>query len=423
MLRGAPWRKPLARSALGLSFARGVSGLLILVASIAVGRAAGTTSLGVYGLAVTVGLYAATVADAGVSQWALPAFGRSARERWPDLWADVVRFQLRSAGPFALVYVAGVAVFLHGQIRWALLATGAWWLLIRFNGVARSVFTVAERVQAEASATIVESVVSLVLIVGLMLVRPSATLAMLGLAAGAAVGVVVRARGLRRLGVAGGHASMSAHGLLRAAIPFAGYTTLTTLYLRVDVVLLSLLAGAHELGLYQPPVRILTALIILPDALASILLSRASRSPDAAEVRRRQEQVLALGIPIGIVVVALSAVAGGRFLALLYGTEFRHTGLALTLLVATVPVTMVAALNGNSLTARGRQGVRLLCLSLAACVAVGVGIPAILAWGYNGAAAVTLLNELVLSSAYAIGLAATVGPRAIVLPRFRYHSV
>ena len=114
---------------------------------------------------------------------------------------------------------------------------------------------------------------------------------------------------------------MSARGLLRAAIPFAGYTTLTTLYLRVDVVLLSLLAGAHELGLYQPPVRILTALIILPDALASILLSRASRSPDAAEVRRRQEQVLALGIPIGIVLVALSAVAGGRFLALLYGSE------------------------------------------------------------------------------------------------------
>jgi O-antigen/teichoic acid export membrane protein len=415
----AAWRTPLARSALGLTFARAVNGMLVLAGSVAVGRAAGTTSLGVYGLAVTVALYAATIADAGVSQWALPAFARAPRERWPSLWRDVVRFELRSAPLFALPYLAGVALLLRGEMRWALLAAGAYWLMIRFNGLARSLFTVAERVGAETAATTLESVLALALTIVLMAVHPDAALAVLALAAGAAVGLLVRLRGLRRLGLAGGHGTRRARDIAREARPFGGYTILTTLYLRIDVILLSLLVGAHELGLYQPPVRILTALVILPDAIASILLGRASRAPGEAGVRRRQEQVLAIGVPLGLALVVLSAVAGAPLLALLYGDEFRETRLALTLLVATVPVTMLASLNGNGLTAHGRQGVRLACLAIAACVAVTAGIPAILAWGYNGAAAVTLLNELVLAAAYAIGLAATVGRGAIVLPRLR----
>jgi hypothetical protein len=41
-------------------------------------------------------------------------------------------------------------------------------------------------------------------------------------------------------------------------------------------------------------------------------------------------------------------------------------------------------------------------------------------WGYNGAAGVSVVNELVLAAAYAVALLVTVGRHALVLPRPRF---
>lgn len=405
----------MLRSAFGLAFSRVVSGTLLVLATVLVARASGASALGVFGLALIAGVYAATIADAGVPTWLLPQLGRTPRSEWPGLWADVVRFQVRSALPVALAYAFLVGICVPDGERLALLAVAPWWLLLRFNGAARSVFTVAEQVGAEAAGTVAEACASLAAIGLLLLVSGSPAIAVLGLTAGAAVGAAVRARGLRRLGVAGGRAGRSAVDLAREALPFAGFTIFTTLYLRVDVVLLSLLATQRELGLYQPPVRFATALIILPDALASILLGRAARSPEGSDVKRHQERLLAVGVPIGLALVALCAGAGRPVLGALYGAEFREAWLALTLLAATVPVALVAAVNGNALTARGRQRDRVVCLAAASVVAVAAGVPAIALWGFNGAAAVSLLNELVLAGGYALAL----GRGSLVLPRLR----
>src|SRR5204863_84324 len=78
--------------------------------------------------------------------------------------------ELRTALPFASLYCVCVALLTHGEVRSALLAVAPWWLLLRVNGAARSVFTVAERVGAEAAATVVEASVSLAAI-SLVLVR------------------------------------------------------------------------------------------------------------------------------------------------------------------------------------------------------------------------------------------------------------
>jgi O-antigen/teichoic acid export membrane protein len=410
-------RAPLVRSTLGLSVSRGLSGLLLVVASVVVARSAGVAALGVFGLAMTVAVYASQVADAGVSAWLLPELGRAPRERWGSVWADVVRFELRTTVPLAAVYAAAVALLTRGEIRWTLLAVTPWWLLLRVNGAARSVFTVAERVGAEAAATVAEAALSLVAIALLLTRSDSPALAALGLAVGAAVGLAVRLRGLRALGLRG--EGTARRGIVRAALPFAGFTILTTLYLRIDVVLLSLLASARDLGLYQPPVRFAVAAMIVPDAVATVLLGRAARAPEGEDVKRRQEQLLAIGVPIGLAVVALCAVAGKPVLGALYGGEFRQAWLALTLLAATVPVSLVASVNGNGLTARGLQRRRVACLAVASVVAVAAGVPAIALWGYNGAAGVSLLNELVLAGAYAVALTAAAGRRAVILPRPR----
>jgi O-antigen/teichoic acid export membrane protein len=408
----------LLRSTLGLSFARGVSGLLLVAATVVLARGAGKEELGLFGLALVVGMYASVVADTGVSQYLVPGLARRRRDEWPDAWADVMRFQRLSAVPYAVVYAVLVSLLTHGEMRWTLLAALPWWLLIRLNGTMRSVFVAAGSVTAEATATVAESAVTLAVLAVVVAAHPSAPLAVLALSAGAVVGLAIRHAGLRSLGLSGGRAHSPVRSLVREALPFNAFTVLTNLYLRIDVILLSILASERALALYQPPIRFAVALMIVPDALASLLLGRSARAPGDRGLHARQEQLLALGFPLGLALVVGAALFGKPLLGALYGADFRHAAAALTLMTATVPLALLSTMNGNALTARGRQRTRLVCLGVAAVVAVACGIPAIDRWSYTGAAAVSLLNEVTLAAGYALALWLTVGRDGILLPRF-----
>ena len=407
---------PVLGTSVGLTVSRGVSGVLITLSSVLVARAAGAATLGIYGLALTVGLYASTLADLGVSQYLLPTLGRAPRREWPTVWANAVRLASLTSAPFAALYAITVIALTDGSRRTALLAAGAWWLLVRASGYARPFFIAAGRASIEAAATVTEAILGLAATAALLLVSHSAGVAVTGLAAGAAVGYVLRLRGLRLIAVNGGSADSTARALAGRALPFAVVAVLTVVYLRIDVVLLSWLRDADELGLYQPPVRLVTALLILPDALAAVLLVRSAGSPGGTKAD--QERILSIGMPVGAALVALSAAGGGAFLAATFGAEFRQSWPALALLAATVPLALLASMNGNALTARGFVWPRVACLAAASVCAVGLGIPAITRYGYVGAAAVSVVNELTLAASYAIALAWLCGGGAIIRPRF-----
>ena len=70
--------------------------------------------------------------------------------------------------------------------------------------------------------------------------------------------------------------------LLRETWHFNTFTVLVLVYSRIDVILLSLLATAAELGIYQGPVRIVTGILLLPEALSLLLQARAPAPPATA---------------------------------------------------------------------------------------------------------------------------------------------
>lgn len=411
-------RAPIARTSAALAISRVVAGILLTLASILVARSAGAPALGVFGLALTIGTYAALVADSGVSQFLLPELGRANHRAWPARWADAQRLALRSTVPLVVVYGIPVAILTHGDERLALLAATLWWVLLRVSGWARPFFIAGERAGVEVTATMLESGVTLVVVFVLLRVSHAPALAILALGIGAAFGLAVRLVGLRKLGVLGGRAQRSGRALAGAAAPFAAVIVLNALYLRIDIVLLSIERSARELGLYQPPVRLVTALLILPDALASVLLVRSSRAPDHHEIRERQESLLGVSLPLGLLLAGVCAVAGKPFLGLTFGPEFRQAWGALALLMATVPLALLSAMNGNSLTARGFVWPRVVCLTVAAICAIGLGVPAIARFGYVGAAGVSVVNELVLVVAYGVALNRLCGRGSLVLPRW-----
>lgn len=422
VLRTVLQRAPVARTSAALTASRVVSGLLYTLASIVVARAAGASALGVFGLALTIGTYATLCADAGVSQFLLPELGRTERNSWEVLWADAQRFAVRSTVPFVAAYSLPIAILTHGDERLALLAVTLWWVPLRVSGYARPFFIAAERGGIEATASIVESGAALVAVYALLQISTAPALAALGLGFGAILGLGVRLDGLRRLGVQGGRAERRGGMLALVAAPFAAVIILNALYLRIDIVLLSIERSSRELGLYQPSVRLVTALLILPDALAAVLLVRSSRAPDQYETKRRQEHLLAFSVPVGVLLVAVCAVAGKPLLGLTFGPEFRQSSTALALLVATVPLALLSAMNGNSLVTRGLVWPRVACLAVAAVCAIGLGIPAIARFGYVGAAGVSVVNELVLVLAYGLALGRLCGRGSLVLPKWSVRA-
>ncbi len=412
-------RRSLFRSTLGLSLARGLYGLTLLVATILVARTGSVADVGVFGLAVTLGVYAGVVADFGLAQYLVPALARRRREDWSPVWASVLSLHKWSAPPLAVVFAAGALLAYGGDIGLTLLATVPWWLLTRVSVAVRSFFTVAEELHHDVKASTVECIATIALLQAGLVAVPSPAVAALCLGGGAACGLVLRLRGMRQLGLRRATVEMPARTLAVAALPFNGFTLLSGLYMRIDVVILSVLATPLALGLYQPAVRLVAAVLLVPEALAAVLFGRSARSPSDPALRARQQQLLALGMGAGSLGVIGVSFFADDLLGVLYGPSFRDAAPALTLLACAVPIRLSSYLNGNELTARGHQTARLVCMGTTALFTVAVTVPAVALHGFVGAAAATLASEIVLCACYSLALWRCAGRQHVLVPALR----
>ena len=386
-------RRSLASNTLTGAVARGLYGATLFVGSVFVAQFQGVDALGSFGLAVVLAVFAAAIADCGMSQYLVPRLAQTAPEGWDRILGTVRSFHLRSAVPAALVFALVVGVAYSGQDRLAALATIPWWLCTRATVSLRSIFTVRERVQFDARAGIAEAAVGLVLLAAASYWLDSLVWTLLALGVGGLVGLALRLRGASRLGLRAGRPERGGLSLLRETWHFNTFTVLVNVYSRIDVILLSLLATGAELGIYQGPVRIVTGILLLPEALSLLLQARASRTPGDRELHAAQQRVLSIAVIASIPGIALIALFGGDLLALLYGEQFEAANLAFVLLVAIVPLRLVNYLNGNQLVAHGYQSARVSRMALTAAFAVLGGAVAIYLFDYDGAAAITLAAE------------------------------
>ena len=409
----------LVCNSLRLFASRAIFGGSLLACAVLVARGSGVDPLGRFGLAVTIGTLASALADMGLSQYLVPRLAPLPREQWPAIWREVTAFYRRSALPFGTAFVVVFLLVYPDETGVVVVAAVPWWLLTRATLGARAVLTAAEELGPDARAATLEGLLAIAGVAATIAATGSSALAVLSLSAGAAGGLAIRLRAVNKLLPERASESQRAGGVVRAAASFNVFTFLAVVYLRVDVVLLSLIASTAAVGLYQAPVRFVTAVLLLPEAITPLLLGRVARRPGDPLMRARQERLLAIGVPLGLLLTLVVAWAGDDLLGLLYGSEFEEAGLAFTLLMALLPVRLVNYLNGNELVAHGLMRQRVACIAVTAVFAVVAGTVAIALEGYVGAAAVSLGSEVLLGALYAITLRRSLGPHAIVLPRLR----
>jgi O-antigen/teichoic acid export membrane protein len=193
-------------------------------------------------------------------------------------------------------------------------------------------------------------------------------------------------------------------GLLIAGLPFALTGIVTTLYFRIDVVLLVWYGvGYTMVGWYTAAYKYLEALLFVPTTLASILfpvfaaLNEASRERVIAAYRNSYRALAILGMPLTVGGTLVAA----RLIDLTRG--FPQSAAALRVLCLAIVLLFVNNALIVALTAIGRQWdfAAITVVSLAFNVACNaLLIPGLLpipgVRGYIGAAWATVLTEMVL---------------------------
>ncbi len=184
--------------------------------------------------------------------------------------------------------------------------------------------------------------------------------------------------------------------LARATVAFNVYPFIATIYDRVDVVLLSKLAGNIATGIYSVPYRVFAGLSIIPYGVMGALLPVFSASEVNHETRRNCEQAMKFLYLIALLVVLVTMVYARPAILLLLGRGYSGSIVTIKILAwASVPVFLNHALNVLLLAAH-KERLYILTASICTVFNISANLLLIPRFSFVAAAVVTLLTELLL---------------------------
>jgi O-antigen/teichoic acid export membrane protein len=250
-----------------------------------------------------------------------------------------------------------------------------------------------------------------------------------GLAGFAATGFVAistlvwLAAGIAAAALVGRHARLSlapSRELIAVGFRYATKSYIITLLafvaLRGNIFLLRREFGPADLGLYSIAAQVADVLTVLPQAVGVILLPHLVRDADA-----RWERTLRGALWVGgimLVVCAVTAIAVGPAIRLLYGNEFAPSTRVLQIMLPSVFSLAVAAVLSQYLAAIGLPRPLLGVWAGAVAVVLGLSLALIPDHGAAGAAAALSIGHTaalvgVALTAYAYRNARPRGPRSL----------
>jgi O-antigen/teichoic acid export membrane protein len=388
--------RPLLHNAVFATASSG-SSVLLLALLIVAARTLGDQAYGRFSFALALAVIFETLMDFGLKEVTTRAIAREPRHATPYLQNT---FGLKLAlGAGALVALTVTAAVLRPEpdIRWAAVLLGVAAVLRSYMTTIRSVFYGVDRFDLETVVLVSDRL--LVLTFGaaaLLLGYGLIGLAMAFMAARAAAFLLATGLTARTVG-----RPMPAFDLgfwrdlqLRA-IPFGAFVVVLQLYNYLDIVMLGVMRGDSETGLYSAAYRVYEGFSNIPSIISVVLTPRLARefiSNRASHHRTAFRGVwvaAVLGIP-----VALGAIVAAPYLTqLLFGAAFAPSAMVLQILAAGfVVVFPLAVLHAVAISTNAE---RLLLVTgiLGLVVNSAANLVLIPTHGMHGAAIATIIGE------------------------------
>jgi O-antigen/teichoic acid export membrane protein len=185
-------------------------------------------------------------------------------------------------------------------------------------------------------------------------------------------------------------------GLIVAGIPMAGSVLLLNIQLRVDVLLLSLMRAANEVGLYDAPVKIYELLFVIPYLLGGLMMPLFVRDIDGGRgsIAPRLSAVIGLLLICSTIVFAVLFVFGDDVIELIAGPAFVAAAGPLHVLAGAAVFSGISAIMRFAAVALNQQARMLRADVVGVCVAVVAHCLLIPTYGVLGAALGKLCGDV-----------------------------
>ena len=191
--------------------------------------------------------------------------------------------------------------------------------------------------------------------------------------------------------------------LLHMGLPFSINNVFSSAYSRVDVIILSFLAGHVAVGFYEVAYSLTMRMNIVARTLTFALYPFLSFQfvKDVRSMRTYTARGMRYLIIPGFLIATLLWVFGREFTSLLYGEEFAEaTSSALKLLALIIPLRFVETLLGVTLDASNRAGKRATAVAIAAVTNAALNFILVPAYQMMGAVYATVITEVVICGVF-----------------------
>ena len=399
----------------------GMSTLLLAVLLVVAGRLLGDQEYGKFSFALALAMIFETVMDFGLKEITTRKVARD-RKAAQSLVAQT--FGLKLA--LALAAASGLVVAANllrpeADVRLACWLLGAASILRSYVLTIRYTLQGIERFGLDGLVVVIDRSLLLVLGVGVL----AGGFGLIGLTVafvGARVISLIVAWALAASQIGAFRPAFDRErwlALQRQALPFGAFIIVLHLYSYADTVMLGVIRGDGETGLYNAAYRIYEGLANVGQVLQTVLIPRLSRhyaADRAAHGRLARRGLLAGGL-LAPATAAAGFLLGERAVVLLFGPAYAPAGQVLQLLsIGFVAVLPLCALYAVALSAGA--GAWLLRTAVAGCVAnVALNLALIPRFGMHGAAAATVAGEALSMAVLAGGLRRHIWPLAPVLAR------
>jgi O-antigen/teichoic acid export membrane protein len=185
--------------------------------------------------------------------------------------------------------------------------------------------------------------------------------------------------------------------ILKAAWPFAISGALGLLFTNSDILIISWMRSASDVGVYSAAIRIIQTFYMIPGIIQFATLPLISRLAKNDDVRFRSALERTLGM-IFLASIPLSLggiVLGTQIMSFIFGAPYAAGGLAFKILAATLMFDFPAAIIINALFAYEHQRALIVSSALGGVANVGLDVLLIPFFGITGSAVATLIAQAV----------------------------
>jgi O-antigen/teichoic acid export membrane protein len=190
--------------------------------------------------------------------------------------------------------------------------------------------------------------------------------------------------------------------MLRSALPLAVTGALGVLSTNADILIISWMRSASDVGVYSAAVRIIQVLYLLPTILqvATLPLFSKLAAGETTKFRRALEKTISSIFLVSMPIAAGGIMLGSGIMILFFGQAYAAGAASFNILLSTIVIGFPGSIIMNAIFAYGAQKPLIVASLIAAVSNVILDFLLIPRYGIAGSAVATLL-AMTLSNGYA----------------------